>query len=84
MMSQPGKQTITIHILPNISESKSNQIMKFGQFIEYNKKNIFLLKLCRKCGTEAGSRSIFANGLQLSFNIFLIALTLDKSKLYKL
>ena len=84
MMSQPGKQTITMHILPNISESKSNQIMKFGQFIEYNKKNIFLLKLCRKCGMEAGSRSIFANGLQLSFNIFLIALTLDKSKLYKL
>ena len=80
MMSQPGKQTITIHILPNISESKSNQIMKFGQFID----NIFLLKLCRKCGMEAGSRSIFANGLQLSFNIFLIALTLDKSKLYKL
>ena len=84
MMSQPGKQTFTIHILPSISESKSNQIMKFGQLIEYNEKNIFLLKLCRKCGMEAGSRPIFANGLQLSFNIFLIALNLDKSKLYKL
>ena len=31
MTSQPGKQTITIHILPNISQSKSNQIMKYGQ-----------------------------------------------------
>ena len=28
-MSQPGYQTITIHILPNISQSKSNKTMKF-------------------------------------------------------
>ena len=32
MTSQPGKQTITIHILPNISRSTDNQTMKFGQF----------------------------------------------------
>ena len=44
MTSQPGKQTITIHISPNISKRKSNQTMKFGQLIEYNMKNIFFLK----------------------------------------
>ena len=41
MTSQPGLQTIVIHILPNISQSKGNQTMKFGQLIEYNKRNIF-------------------------------------------
>ena len=33
MTSKTGKQIITIHILPNISRSKGNKIMKFGQFI---------------------------------------------------
>ena len=42
MTSQPGQQTIAIHILPNISRSKGNQAMKFGQVIEDNKTNIFL------------------------------------------
>ena len=28
---QPGSQTIAIHILPNITRSKSNQTMKLGQ-----------------------------------------------------
>ena len=59
MTSQPGLQTIAIHILPNISQSKGNQIMKFGQLIEYNKRNIFLQKLCGKWGRETGSRSLF-------------------------
>ena len=31
MASRPGYQTITILILPNISRSKGNQKMKFGQ-----------------------------------------------------
>ena len=48
MTSQLGLQTITMHILPNISQSKGNQAIKFGQLIEYNKINIFLQKLCRK------------------------------------
>ena len=51
MMSQPGLQTIAIHILLNISQSKGKQAMKFGQLIESNKINIFLQKLC---GGEAG------------------------------
>ena len=47
-MSQPGLQTIAIHILPSISQSKGNQTTKFGQLIEYNKRNIFLQILWRK------------------------------------
>ena len=42
MTSQPGLQTIAILILANISQSKGNQIMKFGQLIEYNKINTFI------------------------------------------
>ena len=48
MMSQPGLQTIAIHILPNISQSKGNQTMKIGQLIERNKKNDFIQKLFGK------------------------------------
>ena len=48
MTSQPGLQTIAIHILLNISQSKGNQKMTFGQLIEYNKRNIRLQKLWRK------------------------------------
>ena len=48
MTSQPSQQTIVIHILTNISQSKGKQTMKFGQLIEYNKRNIFLQKLCGK------------------------------------
>ena len=59
MTSQPGKQTIAIHILPNISRSKGNQTMKFGQLIEYNMRNIFLEKSYTKCGGEIISRSFF-------------------------
>ena len=42
MTLQPGKQAIAIHILPNISRSKGNRTMKFGQFIEYNVEIFFL------------------------------------------
>ena len=42
MTSQPGKEIIVKHILPNISRSKNNQTMKFGQLIEYNMRNIFI------------------------------------------
>ena len=31
--------------MPNISRSKGSQTMKFGQFMEYNLRNIFLEKL---------------------------------------
>ena len=41
MTLQTGQQIIKIYILPNISRSKGNQIMEFGQLIKYNKRNIF-------------------------------------------
>ena len=44
MTSQPGKQTIAIHILPYISRSKDNQIMKLDKLTEYNTRNIFFLE----------------------------------------
>ena len=59
MTSHLGLQTIAINILPKISQSKGNQAMKCGQLIEYNKKNIFLQKLCRKWGKETSSRPVF-------------------------
>ena len=36
------------HRLPDISRSKGNQAMKFGQLIEYNLGNVFLQNSCRK------------------------------------
>ena len=40
-MTNPGKQTIAIHMLLNVSRSKDNQTMNFGQFIEYDiRKNV--------------------------------------------
>ena len=41
MTSQPGYQTIAIHILPNNTGSKSNQTKEFCQLREYNRINIF-------------------------------------------
>ena len=52
MTSQPGQQTIAIHILPNISRSKDNQSMKFGQLIKYNMKKNVLKNTYAKCGGE--------------------------------
>ena len=42
MTLQPGQETVTIHMLPNSSQNKDNQTMKFGQLIENNKRNNFL------------------------------------------
>ena len=59
MTSQPGLQTIAIHVLPNISQSKYNQTVKFGQLIEYNKRNYFLQKLCGKWDRGTSSTALF-------------------------
>ena len=49
--------TIVIHILPNISTSKGNQAMKYGQLIECNMRNIFFFeKSYAKCGVETSPR----------------------------
>ena len=42
MTKWTGKEITTIHILPSTSRSKCKQIMKFGQLIVYNFRNIFL------------------------------------------
>ena len=55
-MPQPGYQTIAIHILNNISRSKGNQKIKFGQLIEYSMRNIFLEKSYTKYNRETISR----------------------------
>ena len=58
MTSQPGYQIIAMHILTNISRSKTNQaMMKFDQLIEYNMRNIFLEISYLKCGGETILRS---------------------------
>ena len=52
MMSQPGQQAIAVHILTNISRSKGNHTIKFGQLIDYNMRNIFLEKSYTEYGGE--------------------------------
>ena len=56
MTSQNEKQSMSKHILPNISGGKENQTMKFGRLIDYNIRNIFLEKSYTKCGGETSSR----------------------------
>ena len=68
MTSQPGKETITTHVLPNISRSKDNQAMKFGKLIEYNMRNIFLEKSYAKCDGETSARS-FSKKSKLSVSL---------------
>ena len=66
-------------MLPNISRSKCNHAMQFGQFIEYNFRNIFFKYHAEN---EAGRlvpdlflffknalHKVKTNGLHLSFNI---------------
>ena len=50
-----------MHILPNISRSKGNQAMKFGQLIEYNMRNIFVEKSYTKCAGETIPGSLSKN-----------------------
>ena len=59
MTSQTRLYTITIHILPNISRSKGNQTIRYGQLVEYNNKKIFLERPFTKCGGETSPRPFF-------------------------
>ena len=89
MTTQPGQQTVAMHVLPSISQSKGNQTIKCGQLIEYNKRNVFLQKSCRKRGRETNSRKSFIWGKSkwsaAWFQYILLALNLayNKNKLYK-
>ena len=69
MTSQPGKHMIAMHMLPNISRSKGNKTMKFGQLIECNMRNSFLEKSCTKYGGETSPRlSSEKSKLSISLN----------------
>ena len=50
--SQPGYETITMHILPNVSRNKGNQAIEFGELIEYDMRNIFVEKSYTRCAGE--------------------------------
>ena len=52
-------ETITIHVLVNITKSKGNQTMKFGQLIKYSLRFFFLEESDAKCGGEAIPRSFW-------------------------
>ena len=56
MTSRPAKQTAGINILPNISRSKGNQTIKFGELIEFNMRNIFYQNSYTKCVGETSPR----------------------------
>ena len=68
MTSQPGKQTIVIHVLQNILRNKDNQTMKFGQLRKYNMKNILLEKPHTKCLGETSPRT-FSKKLKLRISL---------------
>ena len=44
--------------MPNISRSKGNQSMKFGQLIEFNMGKIFLEKSYTKCIGETSPKPV--------------------------
>ena len=48
-----------MHILANVSRSKGNQTMKFGQLIEYNMIAICVEKSFSKCGGETIPRPFY-------------------------
>ena len=68
MASQPGEQTIAIHILRNISRSKGNQTIKCGQLVEYNITKISLEKSYTKYGGET-IPGPFSKKLRLSISL---------------
>ena len=68
MASQPRKQTTAIHILPNMSRSKGNQTIKFGQLKEYNMRNLFFEKSYTECGGKSIPRP-FPKKLKLSMSL---------------
>ena len=58
MTSQTGQEIIiTIYILPNISRSKGNSAMKFGQIMKIHK--YFCQKACKTWDRETSFRPLF-------------------------
>ena len=57
MTSQPGEQTISMHVLPNVSRSKGSQTMKFGPWNVA--RETFLLKNQTKNVVETSIITLF-------------------------
>ena len=57
-----------MQILSNISRSKANQTMKFGQLVEYNMRNIFAERSYTKRGGETLPRP-FSKKSKLSISL---------------
>ena len=68
MTSQPEKQAICNTHVTNISRSKGNQTIKFGQLIEYNMRNIFLEKSYTECSGETIPK-LFSEKSKLSISL---------------
>ena len=68
MRSQTGQQITAMHILPNISRSKSNQAMKFHQLIEHNMRKIFLENSYKNCSGESIPRT-FSKKSKMSISL---------------
>ena len=61
MTSQTGQQTITIHVLPNISRSKCNQTMKFRRLKKYCMSNTYFEKSDTKLDGKTIPRAFYLN-----------------------
>ena len=62
---------VTTWLTNNISRSKGNQTMKFGQLIECNMKSIFHKKSYPKCGGGTSPRRFFEKlKLSISLNLY--------------
>ena len=91
MTQLPGYQRNVIKILPQISRSKGNQTMKFGQLIECNMENIFLKMSYRKYDEET-SPSPFSENIKLIistdqqdkvlYSLFLLYTMLTANEIY--
>ena len=68
MTSPPDEETIAVHILTNLSGSKGNLAMTFGQLIEHNTRDIFLKKSCTKCSGDTIPRP-FSKKSKLSISL---------------
>ena len=87
--SRSSSQTMAIQMLINISISKGNQKMKFGELIEFNARNIFLEKSYTNCEGETISR-LFSkrikiehiSGSKVLFSIILLYPRLRTIELY--
>ena len=55
--------------MPDISRSKGNQTIKFGQSIEFNTSNTFVEKSYTRCGRETIPKH-FSNKLKLSLSLY--------------